>query len=200
MAKVAVVYHSGFGHTKAVAEAVLAGARSVDGASATLVAVEDLPKPSKAQPAPGQWAVLDEADALILGCPTYMGSVSAGFKTFMEASSHRWFTQAWKDKLAAGFTNSGSQHGDKFNTLMDLVAFAGQHAMVWVGLDLLPGNNTSTGSPEDLNRIGAFLGVMTQSNNDQGPEAAPPASDRRTAEHLGRRVAEAALRWASAAN
>jgi NAD(P)H dehydrogenase (quinone) len=67
--------------------------------------------------------------------------------------------------------------------------------MVWVGLGLLPGNNSSTGSPEDLNRLGSFLGAMAQSNADQGPEHGPTAADLRTAEHLGRRVAEAAARW-----
>ena len=35
---------------------------------------------------------------------------------------------------------------------------------------------------------------MAQSNADQGPELVPPAADRRTAEHLGRRVAEIAGR------
>jgi hypothetical protein len=61
--------------------------------------------------------------------------------------------------------------------------------MIWVGLDLLPGNNNSKGSVEDLNRLGSFLGAMAQSNADQGPEAGPPAADQRTAERLGERVA-----------
>jgi len=67
--------------------------------------------------------------------------------------------------------------------------------MIWVGLGLMPGNNSSKGSPEDLNRLGSFLGAMAQSNVDQGPEHAPTAADLRTAEHLGRRVAKAAARW-----
>jgi multimeric flavodoxin WrbA len=113
----------------------------------------------------------------------------------MDASSKAWFTQDWKDKLAAGFTNSASQNGDKLNTLQQLAVFAAQHSMVWVGLGLLPGNNSSKGSTDDLNRLGSFLGAMAQSNSDQGPEQGPTAADLRTAEHLGRRVAETALRW-----
>jgi NAD(P)H dehydrogenase (quinone) len=66
---------------------------------------------------------------------------------------------------------------------------------VWVGLGLLPGNNSSKGSTDDLNRLGSFLGAMAQSNADQGPEQGPTAADLRAAEHLGRRVAETALRW-----
>ncbi len=44
-----------------------------------------------------------------------MGSVSWQFKKFADASSKAWFTMAWKDKLAAGFTNSATLNGDKFS-------------------------------------------------------------------------------------
>jgi multimeric flavodoxin WrbA len=121
--------------------------------------------------------------------------VSAEFKAFMDKTSQFWANQPWKDKLAAAFTNSGSQHGDKLNTLMSLLVFAAQHGMTWISLGLLPGHNSSTGSAEELNRFGGFLGAMAQSNVDQGPDVAPPKSDRDTAFHLGRRVAEAAHRW-----
>jgi multimeric flavodoxin WrbA len=124
-----------------------------------------------------------------------MGSVSAPFKAFMDASSKVWFTQGWKDKIAAGFTHSGSQGGDKFNTVTQLFTFAMQHGMIWTGLGLLPGNNSSKGSVNDLNRLGGFSGAMTQSGVDQGADAIPP-SDLKTAEHLGRRVALVTLQFA----
>ena len=57
------------------------------------------------------------ADAIIFGGPTYMGSVSWQFKKFADASSKTWFGQAWKDKIAAGFTNSASMNDDKHSTL-----------------------------------------------------------------------------------
>ncbi len=186
MARIVIAYHSGYGHTAVQAEAVARGARSVPGAAVQLVKVED---------AEQHWPDLAAADAIIFGAPTYMGSASAAFKTFMDASSKPWSTQAWKDKIAAGFTNSASQSGDKLSTLQQLAVFAAQHAMVWVGLGLMPGNNSSKGSTEDLNRLGSFLGAMAQSNADQGHEHGPTAADQRTAEHLGRRVAETALRW-----
>jgi multimeric flavodoxin WrbA len=110
----------------------------------------------------------------------------------MDASSKPWMAQAWKDKIAAGFTTSGSQSGDKLNTLIQLMVFANQHSMVWVGLDIMPGNNSSKGSVNDLNRLGSFSGAMAQANADQGAEAMLD-SDLRTAEHLGARVAETAL-------
>ncbi len=186
MAKVAVVYHSGYGHTKVQAEAVVRGASAIAGAEVKLIAVEDYDK---------HWSALDEADAIIFGAPTYMAGASAPFKAFLDATSARWAEQRWKDKLAAGFTNSAGHNGDKLNTLQQLSLFAMQHGMVWVGLGLLPGNHSSKGSPEDLNRLAGFLGAMAQSNADQSAEVVPSLSDRRTAEHLGARVAQAALRW-----
>jgi NAD(P)H dehydrogenase (quinone) len=186
MTSVAVVYHSGYGHTAEVAKAVAHGANLVEGIRAKLIRVEDIEK---------HWQDLDEAEAIIFGAPTYMGSASAPFKAFMDASSKVWFKQGWKDKIAAGFTHSGSQGGDKYNTITQLFTLAMQHGMIWAGLGLMPGNNSSKGSLNDLNRLGSFTGAMTQSNVDQGAEAIP-ASDLKTAEHLGRRVAQVALQFA----
>jgi multimeric flavodoxin WrbA len=185
--RVAIVYHSGFGHTKVLAEAVERGARQVPGTDVAIIPVAE---------AEARAAELDAADAIIFGAPTYMGSVSAPFKTFMDWSSKAWFSGAWKNKVAAGFTNSGSQSGDKLNSLVQLAIFAMQHGMIWVGLDLMPGNNSSKGGVGDLNRLGGFLGAMAQSNVDASPEQAPIESDRKTAEYLGQRVAELTQRVA----
>jgi multimeric flavodoxin WrbA len=187
MIQIAVVYHSGYGHTAKQAEAVRTGAASVPGTSVTLVPVEEIEQ---------HWGDLEAADAIVFGSPTYMGSVSAPFKAFMDASVSTWAGQKWKDKLAAGFTNSASQSGDKLNTLIQLAVFAAQHGMHWINLGLRPGNCSSKGSAEDLNRLGGFLGAMAQSNDDVGADVAPPAADLRTAAELGRRVAETAAIFA----
>lgn len=186
MTQVAIVYHSGYGHTAEQAKAVARGAQKVAGVDVLLLTSDE---------AQQQFDKLKAADAIIFGSPTYMGSASAQFKAFMDASSKPWFTQDWKDKIAAGFTNSGSQNGDKLSTLNQLAIFAMQHSMIWVGLGLMPGNNNSKGSVNDLNRLGSFIGAMAQSNVDEGPEAGPIASDLATAEHLGERVANTALRF-----
>ncbi len=187
--KVCVIYHSGYGHTQRVAESVVIGVESVADSVCKLIAVAELDGDSEL------WADLDGADAMIFGTPTYMGSVSADMKKFMEATSERWMEMKWADKLAAGFTNSGSQNGDKQNTLVTLCTFAAQHGMVWINLNQVPGNNHSGGSVEDVNRLGASLGAMAQSNTDEGPDKAPLQSDLKTAELLGERVAKSALRW-----
>lgn len=184
--RIAVVYHSGYGHTQKQAEAVAAGARQAAGAQVVLIPVAE---------AEARIDEINAADAIIFGAPTYVGSASAAFKGFMEYSAKIWYAQGWKDKLAAGFTTSGSQSGDKLATLSQLSVFAAQHGMIWVGLDLLPGNNNSKGSVNDLNRLGSWLGAMAQANGDEGPDVAPIGSDLATASHLGKRVAELAAQF-----
>lgn len=195
MTSVAVVYHSAFGHTRVQAEAVARGAAEVEGVRVALIPVEELPPPdAKGAYAPA-WEALNQADAIIFGCPTYMGSVSAALKVFMESSSKLWMAQAWRDKLAAGFTNSAAWSGDKLNALEDMFMFCCQHGMIWVGLDLMSGYCTTDGTPEDLNRVGSWMGAMAQCNADEGPETSPPEADLKTAAYLGARVARAAVRW-----
>jgi NAD(P)H dehydrogenase (quinone) len=122
-----------------------------------------------------------------------MGSLSAPFKAFMDATSHfQYAEKRWAGKIAAGFTNGASRGGDKQNSLVQLVTFAAQHQMLWVNLGLNYGNNRSYTNEDIPNRDSHTLGMAGQANMDQGGDVAPPSSDIRTAEFLGRRVAEVA--------
>ena len=180
--KVAVVYHSGYGHTVKVAEAVARGAASVEGAMIELIEAGEVSQ---------RWSTLDDADAIIMGAPTYMGSLSAPFKAFMDDTSHLQYAEKrWANKVAAGFTNGASRGGDKQNSLVQLMTFAAQHQMHWVNLGLNYGNNRSVTNEDILNRDAYTLGMAAQADMDQGGDVAPPAADIRTAEFLGRRVAE----------
>ena len=185
---IAVIYHSGYGHTARQAEAIKAGIERVDGTQCLLLTVDE---------APDRWNDLLSVEAIIFGTPTYVGGPSAAFKSFQEASSNAVMAKGylWKDKIAAGFTNSGTASGDKLATLMQLALFAAQHGMHWINLDLPPANHSTTGSSDDLNRLGFWLGAGAQSNVDQGADLAPPQSDLATARHLGQRVAEATLQF-----
>ena len=184
--RIAVVFHSGYGHTAKQAEAAARGAADVPGAIVDLVAIEDAN-------ADAVIAAVDAADAVVFGTPTYMGAASAAFKKFAEATSAPWGDgMRWKDKVAGGFTNSQNVNGNKENTLPELFVLAAQHGMRWVALGEYGGWNTTAGSPEDLNRLGSFTGAMAQSDGDASPDLAPPASDLATAEALGRRVAQVA--------
>jgi len=185
MSKIVIVYHSGYGHTKKLAEAVLAGLHGA-GADAKLLAVGDVDDAG--------WAQLDAADAIVFGAPTYMGGPSADFKQFADASSKAWFAQTWRDKIAAGFTNSATMNGDKFSTIQYFVTLAMQHGMVWAGTGLMP-SNTKAATRNDLNFVGGFTGLLAQSPADASPDEAPPAGDLETAKAFGARVAAVTARW-----
>ncbi len=185
-ATISIAYHSGYGHTKVLAEAVREGLESVDGTTAHVIDVTSMTDTA--------WELLNNSDAIIFGSPTYMGAVSGPFKIFMDQTSRIWLNREWQNKLAAGFTVSSSQAGDKFATLSQISTLAAQHGMLWVSLGLLPGNNSSTASIDDINRIGGSIGAMAQANADQGGDIAPPQSDRETAKLLGQRVARLAVR------
>jgi NAD(P)H dehydrogenase (quinone) len=182
MSKIVVVYHSGYGHTQRMAQAV------ADGAGAELIAIDadgNLPE--------GGWEALAAAQAIIMGSPTYMGTVSWQFKKFADASSKAWFTQAWKDKLFAGFTNSASMNGDKQSTLQYLMTLALQHGGLWVGLGQIP-SNSKAAQRNDPNYLGSYAGAVAQSPSDAGAHEMLPG-DLETARVFGKRVAEAAARW-----
>ena len=178
-AALAIAYHSGFGHTAVLADAVAAGAREA-GADVTVIAVDQM--------AETDWDILDAADGIVLGCATYMGNVSAGFQAFAEQTGRRCMNGTWRDKIAAGFTNSGAKSGDKLNTLVSLAVFASQHHMHWVSLGLGAGWNSATGSENDLNRLGFWLGAAAQTDMDANADDMQP-SDVQTCRHLGFRVA-----------
>ncbi|WP_050463528.1 flavodoxin family protein [Herbaspirillum autotrophicum] len=189
MSKVAIVYHSGYGHTKKLAEAVHAGVASAADTSVDLIAID-----AEGNITEAQWALLDAADAIIMGSPTYMGSVSWQFKKFADATSKPWFSQKWKDKIGAGFTNSATMNGDKLSTLHYLFTLGMQHSMVWVGTGLMPANSKAA-QRNDINFVGSFSGLMAQSPSDSSPEEGPLPGDLDTAKLFGKRVAETAARF-----
>ncbi|PTT82508.1 NADPH-dependent FMN reductase [Pelomonas sp. HMWF004] len=183
MSKIVVVYHSGYGHTKKVAEAV------AESAGAQLIGID-----AEGNVGEADWAALDAADAIIFGSPTYMGSVSWQFKKFADASSKKWFTQAWKDKLAAGFTNSASMNGDKLSTLHYLFTLSQQHSMIWAGTGMMP-SNAKSATRNDINYVASFSGLMTATPSDASVDEMVPG-DLATAKVFGERIKALAQRFA----
>ena len=183
MPTVSVIYFTGSGHTTKLAEAVVKGAASVAGVTTHLIAIngDDIAKGRYAND--GVFAQLDASDAIIFGTPTYMGGPAAQFKAFADATGGRWFSSAWKNKLAAGFTVSMSPSGDKLSTLHYLFTLAMQHGMIWIGQPEMPLQ------PNGVNRLGSNSGVMAQAGQES-PDIAPSEGDKLTGEVLGKRVAE----------
>jgi multimeric flavodoxin WrbA len=179
MANIVVVFHSGYGHTQRVAQTV------ADGAGAQLLAIDadgNLPE--------GGWELLAAADAIVFGSPTYMGGVSWQFKKFADASSKVWYTQGWKDKLFAGFTNSATMNGDKVTTMTYLWTLAMQHSGIWVSMGILP-SNSKAATRDSMNYVGGYGGLLTQSPSDASP-AEMLKGDFDTARAFGERIAAVA--------
>jgi multimeric flavodoxin WrbA len=183
MATICLVCHSVTGTTSKLAESVLEGLSEVEGCIGKLLTIEG------ADIADGRYKnetvlrALDTCDAMIFGCPTYMGGPSAQFKAFADASSDRWDIQRWEGKLCAGFTVGSNPSGDQLATLQYFTIFGAQHGMLWVGLNI-PGGHDSQGR----NRLGAQLGLVSQSTG-----ALVPEMDLVTAKYFGARVGRKTL-------
>ncbi len=137
------------------------------------------------------WQTLDQASAIVMGAPTYMGGLPAPFVQFIETAASRWDTGQWRDKLAGGFSTAMHPAGDKLNALMSLFIFAAQMGMVWIG-------NAETGAPvvpenEGINNDGSWVGV-TASVPKSG-DALLSRGDLETARRYGLRMRAAITRW-----
>lgn len=184
MKKIAIIYHSGYGHTEFFAQQVLEGAKSVSGVSVDLLNIEEAGK---------KLEQLSEYDGFIWGSPTYMGSVSGPFKTFMDSTSGLWMKQALNGKAAAGFTVSGSPSGDKLATLIAMTVFSAQHGLIWVGNSIFPEAYSGVKPEEAANRLGSFLGAMAQAAQ-VAPDQAFLPGDLKTGKLFGEHFAKTVLR------
>ncbi len=177
---VAIVYNSVTGTTARLAEAVADGCHSVPEVTAALLRIE------AADIEQGRYHnrtvinAIDRADAVIFGSPTFMGSVSAQFKAFADATAGEyWGEQLWADKIAAGFTVGTGYCGDTLHSLHYLQILAAQQGMLWAGLDL-----AGAGDRKAPNRLGAQAGVIVRA-----VDGAIETPDLHTAFYLGQRVA-----------
>lgn len=184
MTKIAIPFYSASGHTRHLAEAVLGGVKTIT-SDAHLIDIVGLTSNS--------WSLIEGADGIIFGSPTFMGGVAGQFKLFLDEFSYRglWTEQKLVDKLASGFTVATYPAGDKLNTIMQLSIFAAQFGMLWV-------NNCGVGSKvsktiEDNNEWGAWLGLMATSIQDKSKLISD--MDVRCADQFGVRFAKSVVRW-----
>lgn len=191
MTAITILYHSGYGHTARQAMAVRDGAAEAEGVTVTTITIDQ-----EGAITDTDWQALETSDAVIFGTPTYMGGPSWQFKKLADASSRPWSRQRWKDKIAAGFTNSGTINGDKFSTISYLFTLAMQHGMIWVGTGM-KASGTKSAQRGDINYLGGFAGAIAQSPTDSSAEEAPHEGDLETARLFGRRVADITKRMRS---
>jgi multimeric flavodoxin WrbA len=183
---IVIVYDSKYGSNKELAEFAYNAIHEYKSIQPELIHVRDVN---------ANWKKLSNASAILFGCPTFLGGVSAEFKKFMEASSIFFSDQKWKDKLASGFTCSGAANGDKLTTLIQIFIFASQHGMQWVSMGLgTAGNVMDEDNPENINRMGSWIGAMAQVKQNATSDQRVGLADRETTAHLARRMCELVLK------
>lgn len=180
--KIAIPYFSASGHTQKIAITLSNYLRNLPLCDVALIDVTLVNK--------SDWQFLHQSDVIIFGSPTFMGSVAAEFKKFMDESANFWLDQSWKDKIAAAFTVGSSQSGDKLNSLVQLSIFAAQHGMIWVGFDHVGSRHKKDG--KKINHNGCWLGLMVQSSSDKSKLIED--HDLLSAELFAQRLADIALR------
>ena len=184
MSTVVVIYFSATGVTERLATAICEGASTLTDAATHRIAGSEIIDGRFRNEA--ALKLVDSADAVVFGSPTYMGGPAAQFKAFADATGDRWSERTWAHKVAAGFTTGTCANGDQGHTLAYFAVLAAQHGMIWCNLDIPGGYD-----PQNRNRLGTQMGVSSQQ-----VEGSLPAADLLTAQHLGQQVASLALRLA----
>jgi len=183
MKAIAITYASGAGHTERLAELIAQGCEAVDFVLPLIFDVENLNVPD--------WQALEKSDAIVFGAPTYMGSIAAPFKAFMDQTSDFWAAQTWANKIAAGFTVGTYPSGDKLASLQQMSVFAAQHGMLWVGQGLIgPPAVLENGK---VNTNGSWLGLAATSSRNK--KKLIRKSDAKTARAFGQRIATVTRLW-----
>jgi NAD(P)H dehydrogenase (quinone) len=104
-----------------VAQGVVEGAKRVPGVAVTLKPVDKVAKED-----------LQAADGLILGCPTYFGTMPGRMKVVLDDWSWKLKVD-FTDKVGGAFATGGGQAGGKEFTVLSLVMFMLNNRMVVAG-------------------------------------------------------------------
>lgn len=196
MAKVLVLYHSSYGHVETLAAAVAEGVRAA-GASADIKRVPETVPEHIARSAnykldqPAPIATIDDLekyDAIIVGCGTRFGRLSAQMAAFLDQAGGLWARGALNGKVGAAFTSTGTQHGGQEMTLFTMIANLLHLGMIIVGLPY---------SFQGQMRIDEIVGGSPYgATTVAGPDGRrnPSATDLEGARHQGTLVGEAAQR------
>ena len=194
MPDILVLYYSRHGSVANLATQVCRGINGVAGATARLrtvppVSAENgprLPEVPTEGPPYATSADLAACAGLVLGSPTRFGNMAAPLKHFLDGTGTDWLSGTLSGKPAGVFTSTSSLHGGQETTLLSMALPLLHHGMVLVGIPYREPALSATrtgGSPYGATHFAPNTG-----------DTSPSADEARIAQHLGRRVAAAALR------
>lgn len=154
MAKILILYHSRTGNTEKMARHVADGVRE-SGAEVLVKSVDQ--------------ADVDElltVDGIILGSPTYYGSMASEIKKLLDDSVK--FHGALVGKVGGAFSSSANRGGGNETTILNMLKALLVHGMI------IPGNvhgdhygPVAVGAPDEkavanCNHMGRIVGELTQ--------------------------------------
>lgn len=199
--KIKIIFHSLYGHTYKLAEAIAEGARSVPNTEVELLQVpETLPEAVlekmgavEAKKAFAHIPVADpkklaEADGLLFGTGTRYGSASAQLQAFFDSTGGLWQKGALVGKAGGGFVSTATQHGGQETTLINMHTFLLHQGMVVVGVPY---------ASEELSNLDAISGGSPYgSGTIAGPqgERQPTANELAIARFQGKHTAQIAAK------
>jgi len=149
MGKVLVLYYSSSGNTKKMAEFVAEGAKLVEGTELRLKSISE--------------AVYDDiiwCNGLAIGSPTYLGTISAEMKKFLEELIPGW--QKLDGRIGCAFSSQGGWGGGAELTCLSILTVLINYGFLVFGLPDYTGERftahygvTQAGVPEESREIEA---------------------------------------------
>jgi NAD(P)H dehydrogenase (quinone) len=182
--KIHVIFYSMYGHIYRMAEAVVAGAREVEGAEVGLFQVPELvPEEAlvKSGAAEARKAFahvplavpkqLAEPDAIIFGTPTRYGMMCAQMRNFLDQTGGLWVKGALEGKVGSVFASTASQHGGQETTITSFYTNLIHFGMIIVGVPyseqrLVNMSEVSGGTPYGATTLAGGDGSRQPSENE----------------------------------
>jgi NAD(P)H dehydrogenase (quinone) len=180
VARILILYYSGYGHTEVMAAAVADGVNAVAGCEAVVKRVPELVSDEVAaaahmkldQTAP--FASPDELadyDGIIFGTPTRFGNMAAQMRNFLDQTGGLWAKGALIGKPGSVFVSTASQHGGQETTITSFHTTLLHHGMIVIGLPYSFAGNTimseiSGGTPYGASTIAGGDGSRMPSENE----------------------------------
>jgi NAD(P)H dehydrogenase (quinone) len=188
--KILIVYHSITGNVQILAKAIAEGAEKA-GAEVRLRRVRSLKLETESlqQSAEETLASTEDlkwADGVALGSPSYLGTIAAELKAFLDSTRELWLTGDLAGKPACVFTSTAAQHGGQETALLSMMLPLFHLGFTVIGLPyseqlLLKMDYVHGGSPYGVSSV-------------SGPETGirPTAIDLKLARTLGHKLATTA--------
>ncbi|EAU53915.1 NAD(P)H-dependent oxidoreductase [Mariprofundus ferrooxydans] len=176
--QVLISYHSDYGNTRKMAEAIAAGYKVADGAAVIDLKLVEMTGLDD----------LTQADVIILGTPVHMGSMAWPVKKLIDEAGKLWMEGALEGKVGGVFATGGGfggAGGGIEQTLVSLHSNFLEHGMIVVGFPKsLPGYADG----------GLQWGPCGRSGNHEGMPAGLSDGSLVAARSYGAHIAEVAAR------